>query len=50
MVVAAGENARAMLRNHEYASEEERQALLKTVRNTKPLEARLEKAKERYRL
>jgi hypothetical protein len=46
-VVNEGKNARAMLRNHEYDTEEERQQLLHTIKQAKPFEAILEAAKKR---
>ena len=46
-VVEESRNARAMLRNHEYSSEEERLALMETVKHAKPFEEMLKNAKEK---
>jgi hypothetical protein len=47
MVVEAGRNARAILRGHEYSSEEERQELLHTVKVAKDFEKLLEEHKKK---
>jgi hypothetical protein len=49
-VVNEGRNARTMLRNHEYATEEGRQELLHTIKQAKPFEELLRQAKENHGL
>jgi len=49
-IVNEGKNARIMLRNHEYDTEEERQALLDTSRKAKAYEPMLEQAKKNHGL
>jgi hypothetical protein len=46
-VVNEGKNARLMLRNHEYTSEEERQKLLRVVKVAKYFEKLLEAPKRK---